>query len=331
MRKILISVSLLAGLCVEALAQDAQQAAMAAAQAIMDAPEKEEPVKKPVYWTNSVTFDLGFNQTGLWNWAAGGYKTISLQAGLDASANYAKELLGWKNRLQLQYGFLWSEDKKEILQKSGDRIYLESGLSYKTAEESKWSYTASFDFRTQFTEGYDKYEQIEDKWVGNPVSNFLAPGYINLALGMQWKPAAWFDLNLAPVTGGVVLCTDERFREKYAMPLKDGIYSSALFQFGAQLKGNVSVSVNDKFKFESQLVLFYDYLYDYKNPNISKFPVRVNWDNKITWQVARFFKIGFDTWMIYDPIVTINDVTSKLQFKEFLSINFTYTIDQKKK
>jgi len=325
MKKLIVFAALVAGFGFDAIAQDAQQAAMAAAQAIMDAPEKKEPAKKPVYWKNAVTFDLGFNQTGLWNWAAGGYKTISLQVGLDASANYSKELLGWKNRLQLQYGFLWSEDKKDILQKSGDRIYLESGLSYKTSNESKWSYTASFDFRTQFTEGFDKYEKVDEKWVGNPVSNFLAPGYINLALGMQWKPAAWFDLNIAPLTGGVVLCADERFREKYAMPLKDGLYRPALFQFGAQVKANVSVSVNDKFKFESQLVLFTDYL---NKPFVHN---RVNWDNKITWQVARFFKIGFDTWMIYDPLVTINDITSKVQFKEFLSVNFTYTINHKKK
>ena len=57
---------------------------------------------------------------------------------------------------------------------------------------------------------------------------------------------------------------------------------------------------------------------------------RVNWDNKITWQIAKFFKVGFNTWLIYDPIVEIDGVVSKLQFKDFLAFNFTYTLGAKK-
>ena len=47
-------------------------------------------------------------------------------------ANYAKGKMLWNNRLQLDYGFLYSADKP-ILQKSKDRIYLESKWGYETA------------------------------------------------------------------------------------------------------------------------------------------------------------------------------------------------------
>lgn len=318
-----------------AFAQDAQTAAGEAAKALMEAQEQKAAVEKPRYWTNSLDFTLGFNQTGLWNWAAGGFPTITLAAGVDGKANFAKNLATWNNRLQLQYGFLWSADKKNLIQTNNDRIYLESKFGYNTAKDSKWSYTAGLDFRTQFTEGMDAYNQDAEtgKWIGNPISNFFAPAYLNLALGIEWKPAAWFDLNIAPVTGGIVFCTDTRFREKYAMSLigDTGERRPALFQFGAQVKANFATSINDKFKFDSQLVLFYDYLYDYKNPDVSKFPVRINWDNKISWQAAKFFRIGLDTWLIYDPLVMIGGKASKVQFKEFFSINFTYTIASKKK
>lgn len=310
-------------MAVPAGAQDAQSAAAAAAQAISQAPAAQKPEVKPSYWTTSLDFDLGFNQTGLWHWASGGYKTMALSTSIDGQANYAKDLTSWGNRLQLQYGFLWSEDKAGVLQKSNDRIYLESKFGYKTGKDSKWSYTAGLDFRTQFTKGFKSYDTNGGV---DPLSNFFAPAYLNLALGMSWKPNAWFDLNLAPVTGGIVFCNDPEFRAAYSMPLmEDGTYKSALFQFGAQLKANVKVTLNDNLGFESQLVLFTDYL---NKPFVQ---TRVNWDNKISWRMAKFFKIGFDTWLIYDPLVTIEDRTSMVQFKEFLSINFSYTIHNKKK
>jgi len=69
------------------------------------------------------------------------------------------------------------------------------------------------------------------------------------------------------------------------------------------------------------LVLFSDYLDHPQN-------LRVNWDNKIAWQIAKYFKLGFSTWLIYDPIVLIDGV-QRVQFKEFTSFTFTYTLQRK--
>ena len=233
-----------------------------------------------------------------------------------------------ERNLQLNYGFLWSADKKNLLQKSNDRIYLESKFAYKTGPNSKWNYTASLDFRSQFTDSYDNYEQNPEtkEWSGTLKSGFFSPAYTNLALGMEWKPVEWFNVNIAPITGGVVITTNKDLRSNYGMPKIDGtddLYRPVLFQFGAQLKANGKFSLNDKFIFETQLVLFTDYL---NKPFVYN---RINWDNKITWQAAKFFKIGLSTWLIYDPIVKIDDVMSKVQFKEFLSISFTYSIASK--
>ena len=314
---------------INASAQDVQSAAAAAAQELSKAAEVANEEAKPTFWTSSAKIDLGLNQTSLWDWAAGGYNTFTLNTGLDANANYAKDLMSWGNRLQLQYGFLWSADKDNLLQKSTDRIYLESKWAYKTSPTSKWNYTASLDFRSQFTDSYDDYKLIEgsDEWTGTLKSGFLSPAYTNLALGMEWKPADWFNINLAPVTGGVVITTNELLRANYGMPKIEGSesYRPVLFQFGAQIKANANVSINDKFFFETQVVVFTDYL---NKPFVYN---RVNWDNKITWQAAKFFKIGLSTWLIYDPIVVIDDVMSKVQFKEFLSLSFTYTIASKER
>lgn len=339
MKKIAILVAAMAILPGLANAQDAQSAAAAAAAALSNAP-KTEIVKKPVYWTNSVEFNLGFNQTGLWDWAAGGYNTVSLAASIDAKADYKKDLMSWNNRLQLNYGFLWSADKKELLQKSTDRIYLESKWAYDLFEKSKWKYTASFDFRSQFTDSYDEYTLVGDVWSGKLKSGFLSPAYTNLALGMEWKPNDWFDLNIAPVTGGFTIVTNSDLRQAYGMHLtEEGLdpligtnYKNALFQFGAQVKANAKATINDKFTYETQLVLFYDYI---NKPVYTGFPVRVNWDNAINWKLSKLFKVGFNTWLIYDPNITIirnGEATGRdrIQFKEFIAINFTYSIQNKK-
>ena len=331
-RLLIVAAATCCSLALSFAQDDIQQATAEAAAALLEAPEAEEEQEKPRYWTNSLQVDLGFSQTNLWSWAAGGYNTLSMSSGIDAKADFARNLSSWSNRLQLQYGFLWSADKENLLQKTNDLIYLESRLAYKTSKDSKWNYTVSFDFRSQFSDSYDSYTQdaATGLWSGKLKSGFLAPGYTNLAVGMEWAPADWFNVNIAPLTGGFTICDIPELRKNYGMKLKeDGLdpddgnnYRSALFQSGAQIKMNLKASINDSFFYETQLVLFTDYLNKPFKEN------RVNWDNKITWQFAKFFKIGLNTWLIYDPIVFI-DGRQHVQFKESFSINFTWLIASK--
>ena len=318
-------------------AQDVQSAAAAAAQELSKAAEVEKVEAKPNPWVSSVQFDLGFNQTSLNDWAAGGYNTLTLNTGLDANAKYTKDLMSWANRLQLQYGFLWSADKDNLIQKSTDRIYLESKWAYKTGAKSKWNYTASYDFRSQFSNTYSDYKQLEDKsWTGTLKSGLVSPAYTNIALGIGWNPNNWFSMEFSPVTGGFTIVSIEELRKSYGMLLReDGLptdvgsnYRSAKFQFGAQFKADAKFVINEVFNYQTQVVLFTDYL---DNPFRE---VRVNWDNKVTWNVAKYFKIDFNTWLIYDPNVLIKnnkdldaypEGTQRIQFKEFISFNFTYT------
>ncbi|MBQ0077872.1 MAG: DUF3078 domain-containing protein [Bacteroidales bacterium] len=332
MKKIFLTLAAAAlSLCAFAQEDEAQKAAIAAAEELSAAAEEAEPAAKPRYWTDALGVSLGANWTNLNNWAAGGYNTTTLNANVDASANYAKEMMTWNNRLQLDYGFLSSEDKKGILQKNNDRIYLESKWAYKTASDSKFSYTASFDFRSQFTDTPAEYVLNGSKWESKGLkSGFISPAYTNIALGILWVPTNWFDINIAPLTGGYTLVSNPILRQTYGMPLCEGStteYKSALFQFGAQVKANLKFVINENLKFESQLVAFTDYL---NEPY-----VRVNWDNAIDWQLSKLIKLSFKTWMIYDPLVVIiaEDGTTSprgAQWKEFLSFNFTYNFNWKK-
>lgn len=374
----------MAALCMgfmhEATAQElteAQKAAAAAAAAVAEAPEVEKKAPKPKYWEESLKTNIKFGQTSLTNWAAGGDNTVTLQAFIDGNANYKKNDMFWNNRLQLDYGFVYASSKP-ILQKSDDRIYLESKWGYKTDKMKNFSFSANYDFKSQFSTGYDyltpslpadKYPEgtgLNDlahkdqvklwKDARKPKSGFLAPAYTNLALGIDYKPSKWLSLNIAPLTGGFVIVTDPQLRKNYGMQLKDSYkdlsklspavvekyeaavaeggaalgeyYRSARFEFGAQVKADLAVKVNENFAYTSQLVLFSNYLDHPEN-------LRVNWDNRFDWKLAKYFSLTLTTNLIYDDKVLIFNeadglTKQRVQFKESLLFGFTYTIASKK-
>lgn len=393
MRKIFV---ILASLAFSAAvnAQDVQQAAADAAKAIMDAPAEQQKIEKPKYWAQSLKTQVNIGQTSLTNWAAGGDNTISLQGFIDANANWKKKEMFWNNRLQLDYGFLYASSKP-ILQKSTDRIYLESKWGYKTDAMKNFYFSANYDFKSQFSTGYtyktpavpdedrfkdesgslrdlDELERRDqvDLWrkARVPKSNFLAPAYTNLALGIDYKPAKWLSVNFAPLTGGFVIVKDADLRKSYSMGLKKeyevmkeeyaGVDASALtgddlakyerykaamdsgdayrgarFEFGAQLKVDAKVNINDNFSYSTQVVLFFNYLDD------KPYMPRVNWDNRIDWKLAKYFSLTLTTNLIYDDDVMIKndkdleqfpDGKARVQFKESLAFGFTYTIANKK-
>ena len=362
---------------------DAQKAAAEAAKAFTAAPKAAEKVEKPKYWASSLKTQINVGQTQLTNWAAGGDNTVSLAAFIDGNANWKKKDMFWNNRLQLDYGFLYASSKP-LLQKSTDRIYLESKWGYKTESMKNLYFSANYDFKSQFSSGYDYKtpgsvvdeegndltgSDLRKAWRDARVlkSNFLAPAYTNLALGIDYKPAKWLSVNFAPLTGGFVIVKDAELRKKYSMELTDrskslsekfesydetaasdaekkeyasyqsaledgSAYKSAKFEFGAQLKADVKVNINDNFSYSTQVVLFANYL------DIKHCP-RINWDNRIDWKLAKYFSLTITTNLIYDDTIMIKndkDVEqypngkARVQFKESLAFGFTYTIASKK-
>ena len=346
MKKIFI-LAAMALLSLGAYAQDdAQKAAAEAAAAIAEAPVVEEPAPKPVYWTKTLMTNVNFAQTALWDWAAGGNDNYTMTAYLDANANYAKEKMIWNNRLQIDYGFLYSEDKP-ILQKVKDRIYFESKWGYETPIQHL-SYSANYDFKTQIDNNYTygtpsvgegKTPTVKDwKDARKLKSGLLSPAYSTLGIGLLWTPKPWLSVNVSPLTGGFVIVQNEELRKAYGMELESQyadqtdpvgyMYKSSRFELGAQVKTDINFTVNDNLKYTTQLVLFSNYL---KNPQ----NLRVNWDQKLFWKMAKFFTMTFSTNLIYDDTVLITNEDHPtgfrtIQFKEFFEIGFSYTLSSKK-
>ena len=344
MKKVIIlALALMAG-SAALYAQDTQKAAAEAAAALTAANDMPEVAPKTIYWTNSILNQINFGQTSLWNWAAGGYNNYTLAAAIDANANYKKDKMIWNNRLQLDYGFLYSADKP-ILQKTKDRIYFESKWGYETPVRHL-AYSANFDFKTQFDDnfkyGTPKNEEGHDPsiqdWLDarTLMSGFLSPAYTNFGLGLLWTPKPWLSVNFSPLTADLVIVRNPALRNTYGMELREGKEDKTVgenfkplrFGLGAQLKVDAKWVINDNFSYTTQLVLFSDYLHKPLN-------LRVNWDNKMFWKLAKYFALTLSTNLIYDENVKVKLIAPEtkvaaVQFKEFLEFGFTYTFTNKK-
>ncbi len=339
--------------------RNAQSAAAAAARLLTQTEETKVAAPKPDYWTNSLMTNLNFVQSSFTNWAKGGYNNYALSAYIDGNAKWKKGEMYWNNRLQLDYGFLYSADKP-IIQKNKDRILFESTWGYKATKTL--NYSAKFTFLSQFANGYNyptpSVEGDEEPsgrdWRNARVlkSSLLSPGTVNLGLGIDWVPSKWLTVNMAPLTGGFTIVMSERLRKNYGMDRRrdyedlelnpdkkddDNIYYTtgyyykpARFEFGAQVTADAKLKVNANFECSTHLLLFSNYL---KNPE----NLRVNWDTRMMWKFSKFFSLNITTNLIYDDTVLITDKEHencnghrRVQFAQALQFGFTYTFASKK-
>ncbi len=345
MKKLFIFSVAAALLSLSAFAQEATTAQQDAVEIANTAPVVPEKPKPSEYWYLDFNGALNYGGTFLQNWAAGGDEfSHNLRAFIDANANYKKDAIFWNNRLQLDFGFLYASSKP-ILQKSDDRIYLESKFGYSIGEN--FFVSANFDFKSQFAKGYDyktpKGEKADgdnysiQQWKDARVlkSDILSPAYTNLALGVDWTPTNWFSMSVSPLTGGFVIVMEETLRKAYGMELVDkdneGLgYKSSRFQLGAQIKMDFKVTINDKFKYTSQIVAFTDYLMMNEK---DKGYARVAWDNRIDFTLTKYISLNFISNMLYDSKVLIANKEGvekqRVQWKEMLGIGLTYKIANK--
>ena len=279
-----------------------------------EAPAAEEAPK--AVWNKGIATTIGFSQLSLMQWAAGGAGQLTLNTYADLYANLTKGRVIWANELQAGYGFI--ESFETGFKKSDDRLIFDSKLGYKAAE--KLYLSAVYNFRTQFAPGFSGDELVSD---------FFAPAYTSLGLGIDYTPVKNVAINFAPLTGKVTMVRPEERRTRYG----NAADQFARFELGAQLKVDAKLEV-ENFKVGTSLVLFSDYLNKPLN-------IKVNWDVNAEAKITKFFSVTLRTNMIYDDNVLVPKLKKGtvdqyydgkgIQFKELFSIGFSYTFGEKKK
>lgn len=276
----------------------------------------QEETDADTLWKFSGTTSLNLSQLSLTNWAAGGDNSLSGNVLINVSANYASDNTSWENKLILGYGLIKQGD--DPTRKSDDQIDFASKLGLKASE--KWFYTALLGFNTQFSEGYDR--PSEDDRV--KISNFMAPGYMNLALGMDYKPSDAFSLLIAPLSGKFTFVLDDELSsESFGLDPGENFRG----EFGAYIKMTYKKEILKNVILDTKIDLFRNYL---DNPQY----VDVNWDLLLTFKVNDYLSASLLTQLIYDYDVKFGEDTTgdgefdtfseKVQFKELFGLGLTY-------
>lgn len=239
-------------------------------------------------WLIGGKLTLNFSQTYLSNWAAGGQNSLAGTSFASMFANYRKNRNSWVNTLDLAYGILSQDDRKPI--KTDDRIDFTSKYGY-ALQNPKYFYSVLFNFRTQFAEGY----LIEDgRETGEPISDFMAPAFSILSLGIDYKPNDRFSAMISPLTAKATIVNIDRLATEYGLDPGDNIR----MEIGAFVKIAYTVDVVENVNWQTRLDLFSNYSEDPQN-------VDVNWENLITMKINEWLSASIITQLIYDDNITI--------------------------
>lgn len=283
-------------------------------------------------WKKGGFFTINFNQVSLTNWAAGGESALSATALGSAFVKYRKDDLYWETVLDAGYGFITTSSQP--LRKNEDKLELNSKFGKKA--KGKFYYAGMMNFRTQFAPGFDFPNDSTE------ISRFLAPAYLSLALGMDYKPNDWFSAFISPATGRATFVYDQTLADAGQFGVTAAVRDAAgviitpgenvRFEFGAYIRARLQGDVAKNISVISNLQLFNNYTDPIAEQRGN---IDVNWETIINIKANKWLTTTLFTNLIYDhdidiPVTrTINGVEVKgvgprTQFKEVLGIGLSF-------
>ena len=268
----------------------------------------------PLPWKLLGMGTVGFTQTSLSNWAKGGESSYSMLLIEKYIANYSKKKLKWESMAEFRLGIFKSQTRG--LEKNDDKFEFQSRVGYEASKN--WYYSGETNFRTQIAKGY-KYPDKD-----NPISKFMAPGYLTTSLGMDYKPNKNFSLFLSPFTSKITFVNDTALINPTHYGLDPG--KRRLWEPGAIVKLNWHHTIIEDVIYDTRAEIFNNYRFPFQKFN-------VDWEQTLVLQVTQRISTRINTQLVYDynvkfPIKDANGVEvaqqAKWQFRELFTVGFNY-------
>jgi hypothetical protein len=274
-------------------------------------------------WKKGGVFTATLSQTSLTNWVAGGENSFSVNGLFSGFANYKKGKSVWDNSLDLGYGVI--KQGSEGYKKTDDKIDFLS--KYGLEAFKNFYYSALLNFKTQMTPGYN-YPDVTNK-----ISDLFAPAYLTLALGLDYKPDAYFSAFIAPLTGKFTFVTDPALSDQGAFGVTPGKTSRS--EFGGYIraiysKNDFKSEILKNVSFTTKIDLFSNYADNPQN-------IDVSWETLLAMKVNKFLSFNFNTHLIYDDNIAVpfdrnnngtiepgESIRSLVQFKEIFGVGLSY-------
>ncbi len=261
--------------------------------------------KKDTSWKVSGFFGVNASQTSLSNWQGGGQNATALNSIFNIQAIYKKGKKEWTNKLDAQYGIAKIGAGDAVpFRKNIDQLFALSKYDIR-AFSKYWYYAVQADYRTQFAPGY-KYDG--DSTIKPAVSDFNSPGYIQLALGLDYKPTDYFSVTFAPIAGKITLVNRQYLADDGAYGVEPAVRDPAgniithgkraRFEFGGRLIVKFKKDIAKNVNWDSYLDLFSNYGHNPQN-------IDVIFNNLITIKISKYFSANIISQIMYDDDIIV--------------------------
>lgn len=296
----------------------------------------QKPLQKDTSWKTAGFFGVNASQTALSNWQGGGQNNVAVNSILNAQAEYRKGKHTWLNKIDAQYGIVKLGDVK-LFRKNIDQLFALTKYNL-DAWGKYWFYVAQADFRTQFAPAYT---YIGDSIAGNALSDFCSPAYIQLAIGLDYKPTNYFSATIAPLAGKITIVNRQYLADAGAFGVEKAVVDNAgkvttpgkkiRYEFGGRVILKFKKDIFKNVNLDSYLDLFSSYSNNPQN-------IDVIFNNLLTIKINKYFSANIISQMLYDDDIIVkydwnkdgkydnkNDIFGpRLQLISTFSIGFGY-------
>lgn len=260
---------------------------------------------------NKLELDFGLKatQTYFSNWAKGGDNTFNGLTTFVLKHEYKKEKFSITTKFDARYGISVIDT---VTFKNEDKFNLNILLAWQMSKS--WAYSGAVNFRSQFTKGY---KSKDNKTL---VSNFMAPGVVDISLGFTYNPekSPW-KITLAPITGSVLFVLDDELSAKKLNGIDPGKH----------IKPMVGPSVNIDFdktfakgalRYQSNFYSFYNFRLD----------PTARWENTFSLRATKWLSTSIYWLMIYDREIETPKGNNKLQINYSVGVGLSFIYKNKK-
>lgn len=260
----------------------------------------------PKIWRTGGALGLTLAQGSLSNWAAGGDEfSLSLNALVNYFAFYKKDKHSWDNTIDFMLGYVRTTSLGS--RKNDDRFDLLSKYGY--ALGPKLNLSGLFNFRTQFFKGYTYSGDTRTL-----TSEFLAPAYVLLSPGLDYKPTTNLSIFISPATVRWVLVRNDSLAALYGV--EPGKKSRT--EIGAFLSANYIANLGKSVSYKGRMDLFSNYRDEPKNIDLFM-------TNLFAVKLSRYLSATWSLDLIYDDNVRVfgpNKNAPRLQMKSLVGVGF---------
>ena len=269
-----------------------------------------DTIKKDTFWKFGGDIGLNFNQILFINPRVGsGNNRIAFGGLANLMANYKKNNWIWDNSIKFQLAFqrIGEYDSGNPFGKTLDNIRLGSRVGIR-AFNAKTFWALDGTFESQITKTYPGNFLSPAEEGDQPISEFLSPATVTLALGIDYKPDEHLTFFFSPGAFKTILVLDDSIAQLGVHgnePIdRDDLskgYKNSFAQFGVSFKALYNNKfVKGKILFSSELNLYSNYLFEPQN-------VDVYWNVDLGVKIWKIFSINLVTNLYYDHDIFIPD------------------------